>query len=92
MANLSIKNVPDAVVKALRERARRNHRSLQGELLALVTRMTAEPGGSANDLAAEGTVGVDIEVIAREHRGRLPQPVAEAPQSTEIVRAERDAR
>ena len=34
--NLSIKNAPDDVVERLRERARRNHRSLQGELLAIV--------------------------------------------------------
>lgn len=33
---LSIKNAPDDVVVRLRERAARNHRSLQGELLAIV--------------------------------------------------------
>ena len=34
--NLSIKNAPDDVVERLRERAARHHRSLQGELLAIV--------------------------------------------------------
>ena len=34
--NLSIKNVPEETVKRLRERARANHRSLQGELLAIL--------------------------------------------------------
>lgn len=34
--NLSIKNVPDETVKRLRARARANHRSLQGELLAIL--------------------------------------------------------
>jgi antitoxin FitA len=34
--NLSIKNVPDEVVRRLRQRAARRHRSLQGELLAIV--------------------------------------------------------
>ena len=34
--NLSIKNAPEHVVRRLRERAARNHRSLQGELLAIV--------------------------------------------------------
>jgi len=34
--NLSVKNVPDDVVGRLRERAKSNHRSLQGELLAIV--------------------------------------------------------
>lgn len=35
-ASLSIKNVPDAMLERLRERARRNHRSLQGELLSIL--------------------------------------------------------
>ena len=34
--NLSIKNAPDDVVQQLRERAARNHRSLQGELMAII--------------------------------------------------------
>ena len=37
MPNLSIKNVPADVVSKLHERAAANHRSLQGELMALVT-------------------------------------------------------
>ena len=34
--NLSIKNAPDDVVQRLRERAERHHRSLQGELMAII--------------------------------------------------------
>ncbi|HEX5327574.1 MAG TPA: Arc family DNA-binding protein [Acetobacteraceae bacterium] len=34
--NLSVKNAPDDVVQRLRERAQRNHRSLQGELMAII--------------------------------------------------------
>lgn len=34
--NLSIKNAPDEVVHRLRQRAERHHRSLQGELLAII--------------------------------------------------------
>ncbi|HDL85815.1 MAG TPA: Arc family DNA-binding protein [Candidatus Acetothermia bacterium] len=34
--NLSIKNVPDELAQLLRERARSNHRSLQGELMAIL--------------------------------------------------------
>jgi plasmid stability protein len=34
--NLSIKDVPEEQVEVLRERAKRNHRSLQGELRAIV--------------------------------------------------------
>ena len=39
---LSIKNVPDDVAQRLRERAARHHRSLQGELLAIVEAVTEE--------------------------------------------------
>ena len=34
--NLSIKNTPDAIVVKLRERAKRHHRSLQGELMSIL--------------------------------------------------------
>ncbi len=34
--NLSIKNAPDQLVRRLRERAERHHRSLQDELRAIV--------------------------------------------------------
>jgi plasmid stability protein len=34
--SLSIKNVPDELAERLRQRAKRNHRSLQGELLAIL--------------------------------------------------------
>lgn len=36
MSNLSIKDVPEAWAQALRQRAARNHRSLQGELMAII--------------------------------------------------------
>lgn len=34
--NLSIKNVPESLANAIRQRAAANHRSLQGELMALL--------------------------------------------------------
>jgi antitoxin FitA len=34
--NLSIKNVPDDVAQRLRGQAERHHRSLQGELMAII--------------------------------------------------------
>ncbi|MDO9124724.1 MAG: Arc family DNA-binding protein, partial [Deltaproteobacteria bacterium] len=34
--NLSIKNVPDQLAEQLRKRAARHHRSLQGELMAIL--------------------------------------------------------
>lgn len=47
--NLSIKNVPDALAAKLRERAERNHRSLQGELMAILESAASDPNvGRAN--------------------------------------------
>lgn len=42
--NLSIKNVPDPTAERLRERAARSHRSLQGELMAILERAAWEEG------------------------------------------------
>ena len=42
--NLSIKNVPDALADKLRQRAEANHRSLQGELMALLERALSDNG------------------------------------------------
>ena len=41
--NLSVKNVPEALAAKLRERAARNHRSLQGELMAILEAATSDP-------------------------------------------------
>jgi plasmid stability protein len=34
--NLSVKNVPEDLAEKLRQRAKRHHRSLQGELMAIL--------------------------------------------------------
>jgi hypothetical protein len=41
--NLSIKNVPTEKVELLKRRAKSNHRSLQGELLALIDEAVGAP-------------------------------------------------
>ncbi|HEX4157837.1 MAG TPA: Arc family DNA-binding protein [Rhizomicrobium sp.] len=38
--NLSIKNAPEDIVERVRKRAKRNHRSLQGEVLAILDEAT----------------------------------------------------
>lgn len=48
--NLSIKNASDEVVAALKLRAKRNHRSLQGELMAILEEAAKADGA----LAAQG--------------------------------------
>ena len=40
---LSVENVPEEVAAKLEERAKRSHRSLQGEILAILERAAAEP-------------------------------------------------
>ena len=47
---LSVKNVPKDLAKKLREKAARNHRSLQGELLAILS--AAAQSTTVTELAA----------------------------------------
>ena len=68
--NLSIKNAPDEVVQRLRERAERHHRSLQGELLAIIEEaVRPERELSPAELLAEvrrlgpGTPGDSVSII-----------------------------
>jgi len=60
--NLSIKDVPDKLAQRLRERAARNHRSLQGELMAIVE--AAALGSAAPVTATEpgGTYSVAPQI------------------------------
>ena len=52
--NLSIKNAPDDVVQRLRERAERHHRSLQGELMAIIeAAVLDERRATPNEILAE---------------------------------------
>ena len=48
--NFSIKNVPDDLADEIRARAARHHRSLQGELLAILQAATASRGLSVDQL------------------------------------------
>ncbi len=81
-ANLSVKNVPDGVAHRLRERARRNHRSLQGELLHILEQ--ASEWGEA----AEGH-----QLSVRELRERvLGRGYTTGDDATRWVRENRDSR
>ncbi len=91
MPSLSIKDVPEPLLEALRRRAARNHRSLQGELMALIAQAVGEPVTQA--AAAPGPViQKTIEQIAAEHRARWPKPFKTGPRAVDIIRAERDGR
>ena len=75
--NLSIKNAPDDIVKRLRERAAKHHRSLQGELLAIIEEAVRPP----RRLTPQ-------EVLAEVRRLGLETPA----EAAAIIRADRDAR
>ena len=57
MSNLSIKDVPEAWAETLRQRAARNHRSLQGELMAIIEKAVQDGGGLASAPTSSPTRG-----------------------------------
>jgi antitoxin FitA len=75
--NLSIKNAPDEIVARLRARAARHHRSLQGELMAIIE----EAVGSSRPLTPD-------EVLSRVRQLGLSTPAGAAA----MVREDRDGR
>ena len=77
-ANLSIKGVPDRLVKGLRRRAAAHHRSMQGELMALLEEAiepnTMSPHQLYEEVSRLGLKSADnsVKIIreARDGRGR----------------------
>jgi plasmid stability protein len=57
--NLSVKNVPEALAAKLRGRAERNHRSLQGELMAIL-----EAAVNESRAGRTGSPGAPYDVAA----------------------------
>jgi plasmid stability protein len=82
--DLSIKRVPDEVARKLRKRADENHRSLQGELMAILQQAVESAAASRASIARESPA-----VLSR--RGRARQiPVAS--ESALIIRQAREGR
>jgi antitoxin FitA len=75
--NLSIKNAPDQLVQRLRERAERHHRSLQGELMAII-----------EAAAQEAHRVTPADILGEVHRLGLQTPS----EAAALVRADRDGR
>lgn len=95
MPNLSIKNVPESVIEKLRARARRNHRSMQGELMALVSEAvepSIEGGGPVPPAHGRERGTRTAEEIWEALHARYPEPATGAPSAVEIIRADRDGR
>jgi plasmid stability protein len=75
MPNVSIKNVPDDILFRLRARARDHHRSLQGELMAIL-----------EEAVVSGPVTVEGVYRAARSWG-----VSTGDDATSMVREDRDA-
>jgi plasmid stability protein len=74
--NLSIKNVPDHIAERIRRRAAVNHRSLQGELMAIL----------------EETVTADRPLTPKELLDRVRAAGLETPdEAVRFVRVDRQA-
>ena len=59
--NLSIKDVPDDLAERLRQRAARHHRSLQGELMAIIEQASLmESAGPAGPVPAAATAATAV--------------------------------
>ena len=71
MSNISIKDVPDQWAETLRQRAARNHRSLQGELMAIIEHAVHETAQSATEFgrppAGRASMGVVVGYGAGGH-------------------------
>lgn len=93
MPNISIKNVPEGVLELLRRRARRNHRSLQGELMALICAAAANGEGIAPTRQPQPRLrGKTVDEIVSEQDQRWKQPFQQTPLAVDMVREDRDAR
>ena len=74
--NISIKNVPDDIAEKLRQRAKRAHRSLQGELMVILEQAVQEHQPITLDMIRELVkvygirTGDDSVKIIREARNR----------------------
>ena len=102
MPNLSIKDVPETLAERLRQRAAANHRSLQGELMSILTLAMAEqeagaPNGDRTTAVRPSRSGRSAgtktpEQVAADVRRRWPVPIDSGPLALDILRRERDAR
>ena len=75
--NLSIKNVPDTLAARLRRRAEHAHRSLQGELMAIL-----EEAVYGGDPLTPSEALEEVRVLGLETK----------PNSVDLIRADRNAR
>lgn len=93
MLSLSIKSVPDPLAENLRRRAARNHRSLQGELMAILEAAVAEESPAPVTSIARGVVpSRSFAEAATAFRQRFAEPLGGSLESATLLREMRDQR
>lgn len=98
MPHLSIKDVPSAWAEALRQRALQHHRSLQGELMAILEQaLSAAPTPVA--VRAASTPGPALRQghktlaqVRQALQSRYPQAIVDQASSVALIREGRDSR
>ena len=73
---LTIRNVPDALARKLKTRAERNHRSLQGEVMAILVHASA--AGTAEQTSALYRASLTESGAKTSAPETAPQPAAGA--------------
>ncbi|MCA3237403.1 MAG: FitA-like ribbon-helix-helix domain-containing protein [Curvibacter sp.] len=96
MPHLSIKDVPPAWAEALRQRALQHHRSLQGELMAILEQaLSAAPPRPAVTAAPEAGLRQGRKTLAQVRQAlqaRYPRPIEGQSSSVALIREARDSR
>ena len=99
MTTLTIKDVPEPLAEQLRQRAARNHRSLQGELMSIIEQAAREDQVTSAPVAGAPTrpPGVrrgwkSIDQIYAEMRAKYPEPIYDQSNSIQLIREDRDSR
>lgn len=86
--NLSVKNVPDALANHLRNRAERNRRSLQRELLSILESVAGDRGPPPSSGPTSGG-RLSIDEMVAQTRKLFPRGTES---SAAFIRAMRDGR
>ena len=96
--SLSVKDVPEEIAETLRTRAAAHHRSLQGELMAILEAAARDslfapavvPSTAAPQAASRGTLTIQESLV--RVRQVFPVPVPDPVGAARIVRQMRDTR
>ena len=89
--SFSVKNIPEELAQRLRLRAERNHRSLQGELMAILEAAASEDLPAITG-ASENRGTRRVEDSLQGWRTLFPVPLRSTVSSARLIRQMRDGR